>query len=120
MASEAGPPELARRIVQQFAELLRGYGYEERARYVESVAREPMPTDFWHVSGLECWGSAGAVWEVEPFDLSHQHVDQAAEDYRRFRELMLDLEGFVRTRGGSSRAGWIADLFRKQLSEEDS
>ena len=121
MDSDAGRLELAHRIVQQIAELLRGYGYEERAEYVELVARELKPTDFWReVSGLEFWGGAGAVWEIEPFDLSHPQVNQAVEDYRSFRALMVDLEGLMGTREVSSRAEWIAGFFRQQLSEENS
>jgi hypothetical protein len=112
--------EAARGIVGEIAELLRRYGYDEMATYADRLTREADSAEFWDgVSGIEFWGGSGAVWEVPPFNLTHPQAERASHDYRRFRERMVELADTLGTKGLSSRAASTAELFRRQLSEEE-
>lgn len=104
------------RALSELSELLGRYGYDERAAFVGSVI-DPISTEaFWHtVAGPEFWGGSGAVWEVEPFPLSHPDAVGSADDYRRFQILMVELADRLEAKGVSGLASRRASLFRAQL-----
>lgn len=104
------------RALGELSKLLGRYGHDERAAFVGSVIG-PIPTEaFWHsVAGPEFWGGSGAVWEVEPFHLSHPDVEGSAEDYRRFQILIVELADRLEAKGMSDLALPRASLFRAQL-----
>lgn len=93
----------------------------KRSSYVREVQRDADSAYVWKAaSGLEFWGGSGAVWEVPPFHLTHPQAGNAArEDYVRFRMLMIELEEALERRNMSSLAESTADLFRRQLSDEE-
>ncbi len=99
--------------------LLARYGYEERSAFVGGVRDLDDAEEFWVlVGGLEFWGGSGAVWEVEPFNLSHPQVRDASPDYRRFESLMIDLARLVKGHGPSPLAARMVDtaeMFRRDL-----
>jgi hypothetical protein len=102
--------------LSELSELLGRYGHDERVSFIGTVI-DPVPTEaFWHsVAGPEFWGGSGAVWEVEPFHLSHPDVETSAEDYRRFQILMVELADRLEAKGLSDLASRRASLFRAQL-----
>jgi hypothetical protein len=107
-----------RRILPELSQLLNRYGKEERARFVTSLIATDTPEDFWEaLAGLEFWGGSGAVWEIEPFHLSHPHIESSAEDYKRFQTLMIELADLLESRGLSELASPRARLFRRLLEE---
>ncbi len=72
------------------------------------------------VRGLEFWGGSGAVWEVEPFNLSHPQVRDASSDYRWFESLMIDLVRLVQgmdPRRSPRRMVDTAEMFRRDLDD---
>ena len=108
--------DTARPVLDQIQVLLARYGYDERATFVANVSDLARPEEFWRqVAGLEFWGGSGAVWEVEPFHLSHPEASGAVADYRQFQALMVELAGQLESKGLSDLAARTADLFRRDL-----
>ncbi len=105
-------------ILSELSQLLHRYGYEDTASMVRSLVDAPATEEFWQtLSGLEFWGGSGAVWEVEPFHLSHPHREGSADDYRRFQVLLIDLADILESKGLSGGAARTAGLFRQQLDD---
>ena len=112
------PMDETLRVLTTLRELLARYGYDERASFIEDLDSPHDSEDFWlTLSGLEFWGGAGAVWEVEPFQYSHPDVASSQEDYRRFQGLMVELAGILESKGMSALASGRADLFRRELED---
>lgn len=110
--------ESALNILREIQALLARYRYDRPANLVEEVISNADPETFWAtVGGLEFWGGAGAVWEVEPFQMSHRDVPSAADDYRRFQVLMIELAEILESKGLGGMAARNADLFRRELAE---
>lgn len=110
--------QTAQVILLEIADLLARYEYTERSNFVRVVAASSDPEHFWTtVSGLEFWGGSGAVWEVEPFHLSHPDVADAARDYRCFQRRMVDLSDALQQHGLANLSQRNADLFRRDLGD---
>lgn len=108
-----------RRVLLDLSWLLGQYGYEERSGFIADLADESDEELFWStVSGLEFWGGSGAVWEVAPFQYTHASVESAADDYRRFQRLMIELADILDARGLAALAARNAAYFQRQLSED--
>lgn len=105
-------------ILRRLQELLARYGYDRPARLVDEAIHTAQPERFWTiVSGLDFWGGAGAVWEVEPFDMSHPDETASADDYRRFQVLMIELADILDAKGIGAMAARNAELFRRELED---
>lgn len=105
-----------RRLLTGIRELLSKYGYDDRAEFVDGLAEGRDSEAFWNtLGGLEFWGGSGAVWEIEPFDLSHPGVADSAVDYRRFQTLMVALVDLLESRGPTPMASRTARLFRRDI-----
>lgn len=103
-------------ILLEIAELLARYEYVERSTFVRAVAENPDSDSFWEtISGLEFWGSSGAVWEVEPFHMSHPDLPDALLDYRRFQRCMIELAELLSHEGLDNLSQRNAALFRRDL-----
>lgn len=108
--------DTARSLLSDVQVLLARYGHDERARFVGDVSALRSPEEFWRqVSGLEFWGGSGAVWEVEPFYLSHPEGARANADYRQFQALMVELADLLASKGLADLASRTAELFRRDL-----
>lgn len=109
-----------REILAGIAELLKRYGQSGPSSFVSATAHTADPEALWSaVSGLEFWGGPGAVWEIEPFGLSHPGGVAAQRDYRLFQHLMIDLADLLDSKGLSALAARNAALFRRELAAEE-
>lgn len=104
-----------RRTLRELSRLLGQYGHPERATFLAALAEQAPPEILKVVAGPELWGGSGAVWEVEPFNLSDPGVAEAADDYRRFMALMIDLSEMLEAHGMSELSTRNAEFFRRGL-----
>lgn len=105
-------------LLREIQALLARYSYDRPASLVGRVISTVDPGTFWAlVGGLDFWGGAGAVWEVEPFGMSHPDSRTATDDYRRFQVLMIELAEILKSEGLDAMAARNADLFRRELED---
>ena len=106
-------------ILRDIRDICSSYGHGDKADFIGRLLDETPDTPaFWRaVSGLEFWGGAGAIWEVEPFYLSHPDSSAARDDHRRFQTLMVQLADVLKSRDLDRLAARTASLFRRRLEE---
>lgn len=103
--------------IRTIAGLLERYGAGGRAEFVRSVRDDETGEIDWStVAGLEFWGGAGAIWEIEPFEFSHPAEERSADDSRGFYSALLCVAETLEARGMAELSHRNLDLLRKMAA----